>query len=81
MLRVVAFPDHSNLIAKDECDLQEIALVLNNWCELNSMFINFSKGNVVRFRSSGVPHSDCVFKCGECTIDMQYISVYGVNSD
>lgn len=68
------YADDIVLIAKDENDLQEMLSVLNNWCELNSMFINFSKSNVVHFRPNAVPKSDCVFKCGECTIE--YASKY-----
>ena len=47
---ILMYADDIVLIAENEEDLQHMLNELNNWCNVNSMTINYNKSNIVHFR-------------------------------
>ena len=42
---------------------------LSEWCDTNYLSIDYSKINIVHFRSKPIPRSNTVFKCGDNVLE------------
>ena len=71
---ILMYADDIVLIAENEEDLQYMLNELNNWCNVNSMTINFTKSNIVHFRPFSTVESNVVFTCGSNVLT--YIDKY-----
>ena len=58
---IILYADAIALLAETEQDLQQLLNVLNEWCEEWDMVTNLGKSNVVHFRNSSVPRTNCEF--------------------
>ena len=61
---IILCTDDIALLAENEQDLQQLLNVLNEWCKECDMVTNLEKSNVVHFRNSSVPRTDCEFHIG-----------------
>ncbi len=58
------------LISSSEKDLQNMLNVLHNWCNKWRMKLNINKSKIVHFRNVNDKKSNCVFKYGECELEI-----------
>ena len=61
---IILYADDIVLLAENEQDLQQLLNVLNEWCKEWDMVTNLEKSNVVHFRNSSVPRTNCEFHIG-----------------
>ena len=61
---IILYVDDIVLLAENEQDLQQLLNVLSEWCKEWDIVTNLEKSNVVHFRSSAVPRTNCEFHIG-----------------
>jgi hypothetical protein len=63
-LCILLYADDIVLIAENEHDLQLLLNALNDWCNINDMYLNCNKSKIVHFRPKSVCKTIIQFTCG-----------------
>ena len=61
---IILYADDIVILAENEQYFQQLLNVLNEWCKEWDMVTNLEKSNVVHFRNSSVPRTNCEFHIG-----------------
>ena len=64
VIAILLYADDIVLVANDAQELQDMLNILNDWCLLNSVYVNSSKSNIVHFRPQSIDRTSFKFMCG-----------------